>query len=489
MNEKVLITEKFKMDNIRNFKNRTNPNYYNSFRLTNSSKGEKKKKKYNSYNDFYEPNNQKQKSGKISKNYMHINDYQPKNRNFAIIRNSNDIMKYMDCENNKEMDDNYYSLLNDFEVKYTNGNTSFYLIYNDPKILSKYDNSKTLKSQQSFKFKIDELQNKNKNEEYKHNIGKISLPFCIYPNKHSYDKNIDNLNNQKEQDYFYRNNYTWNFRRIPEQEESKNNEINIIEENNNLKTKPNNIDNIDQTTSNITKENENNNNYKLQNNQSENNENQRNYTESLVPENTQKNNISSEYDNKKDESEEKEEKEKNEEKEEKEDNEEKEEKEEKEENEEKEEDNDKKENENYNGEEESNNEVEGEENIESDNNNEEKKTIESEEKKNETISTDKFSFGESDNELYNRRDLTTYGIINIIRLPKYHKKININIVRKFIDKNRNKKKFNSINPEKKKNSVEPIGNKNRINTTFNDGGSSRRRKRNKIKNIEFLREF
>ena len=122
---------------------------------------------------------------------------------------------------------------------------------NDPKILSKYDNSKTLKSQQSFKFKIDELQNKNKNEEYKHNIGKISLPFCIYPNKHSYDKNIDNLNNQKEQDYFYRNNYTWNFRQIPEQEESKNNEINIIEENNILKTKPNNIDNIDQTTSNI----------------------------------------------------------------------------------------------------------------------------------------------------------------------------------------------------------------------------------------------
>ena len=49
--------------------------------------------------------------------------------------------------------------------------------------------------------------------------------------------------------------------------------------------------------------------------------------------------------------------------------------------------------------------------------------------------------------------------------------MNINIVRKFIDKNRNKKKFNSINPEKKKNSDETIGNKYRINTTLNDESS------------------
>ena len=90
------------MDNKRNINNQTNIEYSNNLKLTNISKSKKKKKKYKSYDDFNDINNQKSKE--IKSNF--INDYQPNYRNFAIIRNSKDIMKYIPKENSKEIDNN-----------------------------------------------------------------------------------------------------------------------------------------------------------------------------------------------------------------------------------------------------------------------------------------------------------------------------------------------------------------------------------------------
>ena len=132
MNRKEIITENSRMKINRNIMNQTNPNYLRNINLSKNSQVQKKKNKFNSYDNYNVLTKQKvvnkRKKKKTKRTNLNINEYKPKNRNCAIIRNSSDVFKYMPKANMNEVDNNYYLLLNDFEVKNQKGNTSFYLI-------------------------------------------------------------------------------------------------------------------------------------------------------------------------------------------------------------------------------------------------------------------------------------------------------------------------------------------------------------------------
>ena len=417
------------MDNKRNINNQTNIEYSNNLKLTNISKSKKKKKKYKSYDDFNDINNQKNKE--IKSNF--INDYQPNYRNFAIIRNSKDIMKYIPKENSKEIDNNYYSLLNDFEVNYPKGNTNFYLIYNDSYRypyqfnISKYSNI-ALKSHHSFKLGVNQLMIKNNKKELNYNISKESLPFCIYDQNSSNNAIIKEyidkyLNNQEYFLYNRRNTYfkyIKNYNKIISHEESKNNDAIMLEDYNNFNPNLNNNNGIrEKKIYYINTFNDNSHNKSKESNipsekNSENNENSRNRIK--LTNTREDNNINEEEPN-----------------------------------------------------------IDG--NIEP-----------NEEKKKETFSTDVFSLNESDDELYNRGDLSTYGIVNILRLPKERKKFNLRLLRQNNKENNDKKNDIKENESKKDEDFIPENkNNNNINIKKTEGSSFHSGKK-KIKNVEFLRE-
>ena len=469
MNGKEIITEKSREQKYGNIINK-----------------KKKKKKNNLDKDSFDFKNKNfENKIKLSGNNIYINNYKPRNRNFVIIRNTRDILKYMPKENSKEDDNNYYSLLNDFEVKNKKGNTSYYLIYSEQNKYNEHNNSNTLKSQESSKLRLDKFIKSNKSKEYKHNINKFSLPFCVNNLRPKAFENINNLTEQNEQDYFYRNNhidntnqkkifdfdYFKNYKRKIKQEESKNNEVIMIEEYNNDKGNPDIINNNEKVITSNNKNNkvseENLENVDKDQNEEENmysdkssnisgnNENSRNIPIIIMPKNTTKNIDISEENKNNAESNEKEEEEDKDNKEE-----------------DKMEDNE----DNNDG----NNEEDNIENINSEN----KKTIESEEEKNDYEITDKISSEESESELYQRKDLSTHCIVNIIKMPKQTKRSNFRIIRQNLDKNRNKKEFNS----KKINSQKNIESKIHINLKKSEE-SRKSSKKKKIKSIEFLREF
>ena len=390
------------MEYNRNIVHQTNTDYSYNLRLTKNSKGKKMKKNFKSYDDYSDIINQKKNNIK----YNNINNYQPDNRKFAIIRNSGDIMKYYNKEDNKENDNNYYSLLNDFEVKYPKGNTNFYIIYNNSyKYPYKYINSNytniPLKSHHSFKLNVHHLMKKSNKKLYNYNIGKDSLPFCIYSKKST---NVDSndimkvnnsFNNQNYFDFPYKNNhfnYIRNYNKLENSEESKNNDAIMIEDYNNFKP------NINY-----------NNNRKDSNNQSqENNESKEENSYNIEKSQKKKNN---------------------------------------------------------------------DKDIET-----------SGEKKNESFSTDKFSFKDSDDELYNRGDLSTYAIVNILRLPKQRKKFNLKFLKQSKKENKNKKINIIENESKKDEDFKPIK-KNKINNTnIKKNTSNSYSGKKKVKNVEFIRE-
>lgn len=391
------------MEYNRNIVHQTNTDYSYNLRLTKNSKGKKKKKNFKSYDDYSDIINQKKNNIK----YNNINNYQPDNRKFAIIRNNGDIMKYYNKEDNKENDNNYYSLLNDFEVKYPKGNTNFYIIYNNSyKYPYKYINSNytniPLKSHHSFKLNVHHLMKKSNKKLYNYNIGKDSLPFCIYSKKST---NVDSndimkvnnsFNNQNYFDFPYKNNhfnYIRNYNKLENSEESKNNDAIMIEDYNNFKP------NI----------NYNNNNRKDSNNQSqENNESKEENSYNIEKSQKKKNN---------------------------------------------------------------------DKDIET-----------SGEKKNESFSTDKFSFKDSDDELYNRGDLSTYAIVNILRLPKQRKKFNLKFLKQSKKENKNKKINIIENESKKDEDFKPIKKNIINNTNIKKNTSNSYSGKKKVKNVEFIRE-
>ena len=392
------------MEYNRNIVHQTNTDYSYNLRLTKNSKGKKKKKNFKSYDDYSDIINQKKNNIK----YNNINNYQPDNRKFAIIRNSGDIMKYYNKEDNKENDNNYYSLLNDFEVKYPKGNTNFYIIYNNSyKYPYKYINSNytniPLKSHHSFKLNVHHLMKKSNKKLYNYNIGKDSLPFCIYSKKST---NVDSndimkvnnfFNNQNYFDFPYKNNhfnYIRNYNKLENPEEGKNNDAIMIEDYNNFKPNINNNYNNNKEESN---------NLSQGNNESK-----------------EENSLNIEKSQRKK------------------------------------------------------------------NNDDDINT--SAEKKNESFSTDKFSFKESDDELYNRGNLSTYAIVNILRLPKQRKKLNKKFLRQKKKEN-NKIKINIKENESKEDEDLGLGEKNN-----NDDTNIKKKETNsysgkkKIKNVEFIRE-
>ena len=398
------------MENNRNFKHLTNSDYSNNLVLTKNNKEKKNKKNFKSYSDYTDLNIQ----NKNEAQYNNINNYQPHKRNFVIIRNSRDIMKYFPKEYSKEFENNYDSLLNDFELKYPTGNTNFYIIYDDSQKYpykfksSKYSNI-SLKSHHSFKLNVHKLMIKSNKKKYNYNIGKDFLPFCIYSKKSSNVEKNDNIkeninNNVDNRDYLvypYRNNhfnYIRNNNKLDNSEESKNNDPIMIEDYHSFKP---NINNNRNGSNNLSQDN---------NESKENYSNKENYT------NREK----------------------------------------------------------YKK-----------------NENEEKEIETSEEKKNESFSTDKFSFRESDDELYNRGDLSTYGIVNILRLPKQRKKYNLKFLRRNNKENKNKnKKIDTIeNEPKKEEDLKPdIKNKNNDTKIKKTEGNSFHSGKKKIKNVEFIRE-
>ena len=549
MNRKEIITENSRMKINRNIMNQTNPNYLRNINLSNNSQVQKKKNKFNSYDNYNALNKQKFtnqiKKKKAKKTNLNINEYKPKNRNFAIIRDSSDILKYMSKDHMNQVDNNYYSLLNDFEVKNKKGNTSFYLIYDEPKTYKGFNGVNTIKSQGSSKFRFNQFLNKNKNKDYKHNISKISLPFCVYSQKTTYYENVNNFNKSDNLEYVYRNNNILNFNFKLKQEESKNNEIPINENNYNFEAKQNNTDTKNELL--IINKRENIENDKSKKSEKSNNssKNKRNNIQfPIMPTNSEENKDNEEKEESKG-NEDEEENKGNEEEENKDNGEEENKDNEEEENKDnEEEENEKKEEEKEEEEQKEEDKVEKESNkeeVESNENNEEykneeesesinkenKKTIESEERKNEVENSDKISFGESENdddELFKRRDLSNHCINNIIRLPKYHKKINILKTKKFNNKEQknikitfnnkkndskdniniiNNNQNNNHNQDKDKiiinlNEIKPVKIENiRLDGRFQNsrhynkesGGSMSRSRKKKIKNVEFLRDI
>ena len=394
------------MEYNRNVNHLTNPHYENNLRLSKISKGKKKKKNYKSYDDYSDIINKKENNN--NNKYNNSNNYQPDNRKFAIIRNSGDIMKYLNKEFNKENDNNYYSLLNDFEVKCTKGNTNFYIIYNNSykypyeyNILN-YTNI-PLKSHHSFKLNVHNLMKKSNKKLYNYNISKDSLPFCIYSKKsYNVDRNDNkkgnnSFENQDNFDFPYKNNhfnYIRNYNKLENPEEGKNNDAIMIEDYNNFKPNINNNYNNNKEESN---------NLSQGNNESK-----------------EENSLNIEKSQRKK------------------------------------------------------------------NNDDDINT--SAEKKNESFSTDKFSFKESDDELYNRGNLSTYAIVNILRLPKQRKKLNKKFLRQKKKEN-NKIKINIKENESKEDEDLGPGEKNN-----NDDTNIKKKETNsysgkkKIKNVEFIRE-
>ena len=111
-----------------------------------------------------------------------------------------------------------------------------------------------------------------------------------------------------------------------------------------------------------------------------------------------------------------------------------------------------------------------------------------EEKKKETFSTDVFSLNESDDELYNRGDLSTYGIVNILRLPKQRKKFNLKFLKQSKKENKNKKINIIENESKKDEDFKPIKKNIINNTNIKKNTSNSYSGKKKVKNVEFIRE-
>ena len=225
MLKRGILTESTKNKNIRNIINKTYSDYLRKIILSSNSQASKKKKKFNSYKMYNNLNNHKIEN-KINnkKSNFNINDYKPKNRKFAVIRNSSDILKYMPKENNK-LDDDYFSLLNDFEVKFPRGNTCFYLIYNNPNKFTGFNNINSANHSKSQKIRFYQFVNDINEETYKHNISKLLLPFCIYNHKSTYYGSLNNFYNEYHLEYIYKNNKNNNkkFNSKKKEEESKNN--------------------------------------------------------------------------------------------------------------------------------------------------------------------------------------------------------------------------------------------------------------------------
>ena len=499
MNEKGIITENKKAQKIINKKNKINTNNTEPSNLNKNSGG--KKEKYNSYDDFNILNNKKQNFVEHKKNVCNsfINNCQLKDRNFAIIRNINDIIKYMPIEKFNGINNNYYSLLNDFEVKYPKGNTNFYLIYNEPKNYNEYNRPYLVKSQESFKLRFEKHMNHINIKKYSHNISKISLPFCIYSQKPCFiEKRDTDFNNHNKFNHPYSNNDFGNNKKVEKNEESKNNDNILIMEYNGYYQ---NINNLDYGNKNINNIFSGNNVKKESNNSYNNNHNINNKSiEEKIGLNVQtnaglldKNNNNSIQENKKkddeDEGEEEEgekendNEEKNEEEEEKDESKQQEKYEEKkeenidEEKEDEDEQNTSKEKESFN---------EGD--IES-NNNDEKISDLSEEKKNETDFSDTLSMKESDDELFNRKKLTTNSIINIIRLPKHKTKNKTQILRLYNNKYGNKKVINSKESKYKKDDEPDNTNKKNYKIIKEKERNTNRKGKMKVKSVEFLREI
>ena len=236
MLKKGILTENKNNKNNRNIINKTYSDYLRKIIFSSNSQALKKKKKFNShkiYNDLH--NKEIGNKIKFTKANFNINDYKPKNRKFAIIRNSSDITKYMPKENSKLNDDNYFSLLNDFEVNFPRGNTCFYLIYNKPNEFIEFNDINSINYQKASKIRFYQFIN-NKDEVYKHNINKLLLPFCIYNHKSTYYGNFNNFCNEYHIEYIYKNdkNNIKKFTSKKKEEESKNN--NYYEENYNRNT-------------------------------------------------------------------------------------------------------------------------------------------------------------------------------------------------------------------------------------------------------------
>ena len=141
----------------------------------------------------------------------------------------------MPKENSKLNDDNYFSLLNDFEVNFPRGNTCFYLIYNKPNEFIEFNDINSINYQKASKIRFYQFIN-NKDEVYKHNINKLLLPFCIYNHKSIYYGNFNNFCNEYHIEYIYKNdkNNIKKFTSKKKEEESKNN--NYYEKNYNRNT-------------------------------------------------------------------------------------------------------------------------------------------------------------------------------------------------------------------------------------------------------------
>ena len=129
----------------------------------------------------------------------------------------------MPKENNK-LDDDYFSLLNDFEVKFPRGNTCFYLIYNNPNKFTGFNNINSASHSKSQKIRFYQFVNDINEETYKHNISKLLLPFCIYNHKSTYYGSLNNFYNEYHLEYIYKNNKNNNKKlNSKKKEESKNN--------------------------------------------------------------------------------------------------------------------------------------------------------------------------------------------------------------------------------------------------------------------------
>ena len=308
MNRKEIITENSRMKINRNIMNQTNPNYLRNINLSKNSQVQKKKNKFNSYDNYNVLTKQKvvnkRKKKKTKRTNLNINEYKPKNRNCAIIRNSSDVFKYMPKANMNEVDNNYYLLLNDFEVKNQKGNTSFYLIYDDQNINKGFNGVNTIKYQGSSKLRFNQFLNKNKNQDYKHNISKISLPFCVYSQKSTFYENekINKYNKPDNLEYVYRNNNILGFNLKVKEEESKNNEIPINDNNHNFKDKRNNTNNRNELLTISNRENTENNITKKLNQSNNSSENKRNNEQiPIMPSNSEENKSNEEENEKKEE--------------------------------------------------------------------------------------------------------------------------------------------------------------------------------------------
>ena len=462
------ITAKKRKKNNRNIKQRTAQNFY---RFTNSNQINTIQKKikfkttdnYNKNKIKIQPN---QTTNKINKNNIYINNYQPKTRKFAIIRNRNDVMKYMKEENNKEVENNYYSLLNDFEVKFKKGNTNFYLIYNDSSYNKKENSPNINKPAIQENYKNEFVLNDNKKEIYRPSISKLSLPFCIY------EHGLLNLEPQNNHINYLQNPNLYN-----KKEESKSEEnLEYLNNNTDLENQ-NNLNNNENNKYNIL------NNFNIPNEKEEQNESNNNINLISNPNDENSENSNKEKDDNNEEPIENEEEE------------------EKSSYKEEDDDNNANEKEDEKSEERKNNDTNEEQEEKMKDNDKEKE----EEKNNETDSSWSIYMKDSDDELFQRNGLSIHYFKNIIRLPKSHKRaflknkkiINNDIIIKkklysdrisINERNEEKKTIESKESQsdkklKKINIIYPLNNDQEKKNNFPN------KPKKKIKKYELLRDF